>query len=201
METPPVAPAPALIASVEPRKICLLGDFAVGKTSLVSRYVHNVFSDRYLTTVGVKIDTRIIELSQIHGKLKSQLGTELVGAEATGAAIRSIKLVLWDLAGAANLSAPARAYIQGAHGFLAVCDGTRRATLNTALTLLNSAREQIGTRPAVLLVNKQDLHESWEVDQDSLDSARSRVANVLATSAKSGANVERAFRLLAELCA
>lgn len=201
METPPVAPAPALIASVEPRKICLLGDFAVGKTSLVSRYVHNVFSDRYLTTVGVKIDTRIIELSQIHGKLNSQLSTELVGAGATGAAIRSIKLVLWDLAGAANLSAPARAYIQGAHGFLAVCDGTRRATLNTALTLLNSAREQIGTRPAVLLVNKQDLHESWEVDQDSLDSARSRVANVLATSAKSGANVDRAFRLLAELCA
>ena len=195
MQNPPLAPLPALSASVEPRKICLLGDFAVGKTSLVSRYVHNVFSDRYLTTVGVKIDTRIIELSQTSGKPIAPL----TGAEFSG--IRSIKLVLWDLAGAANLSAPARAYIQGTHGFLVICDGTRRATLNTALALLNSAREQIGTRPAVLLVNKQDLYESWEVDQDSLDSARSRVANVLATSAKTGANVDRAFRLLAELCA
>ena len=192
MENPPLNVVPALLASVEPRKICLLGDFAVGKTSLVSRYVHNVFSDRYLTTVGVKIDTRIVELSHISGR-------PIV--EPTDTPVRSIKLVLWDLAGAANLSAPARAYIQGAHGFLAVCDGTRRATLNTALALLNSARDQIGTRPAVLLVNKQDLYESWEVDQDSLDSARSRVANVLATSAKTGANVDRAFRLLAEQCA
>ncbi len=198
MENPPLTPAPALLANVEPRKICLLGDFAVGKTSLVSRYVHNVFSDRYLTTVGVKIDTRIVELSQISGKPSSE---SLTGAELSGAPLRSIKLVLWDLAGAAHLTAPARAYIQGAHGFLVVCDGTRRATLNTALVLLNSAREQIGTRPAVLLVNKQDLYESWEVDQDSLDSARSRVTNVLATSAKTGANVDRAFRLLAEQCA
>ena len=192
MEKPSLVTIPTLLASVEPRKICLLGDFAVGKTSLVSRYVHNVFSERYLTTVGVKIDTRIVELSQIPTKPSLETGVEPV---------RSIKLVLWDLAGAAYLSAPARAYIQGSHGFLAVCDGTRRATLTTALSLLNSAREQIGTRPAVLLVNKQDLHESWEVDQDSLDAARTRVANVLATSAKTGANVDRAFRLLAEQCA
>ncbi len=197
MENLTLASAPALLASVEPRKICLLGDFAVGKTSLVSRYVHNVFSDRYLTTVGVKIDTRVVELGQIPSKPHTQLSSE----PPTATPLRSIKLVLWDLAGAANLSAPARAYIQGAHGFLAICDGTRRATLNTALALLSSAREQIGTRPAVLLVNKQDLYESWEVDQDSLDSARSRVTNVLATSAKTGANVDRAFRLLAEQCA
>jgi small GTP-binding protein len=164
--------------TIPPRKICLLGDFAVGKTSLVSRFVHNVFSDRYLTTVGVKVDTRVVEL----------------------ASDRAVKLVLWDLAGSANLSTPARAYIQGSHGFLAVCDGTRRATLNAALSLLASARDQIGNRPAVLLVNKQDLSEQWEVDQDSLDLAREKCANVLATSAKTGANVERAFRVLAELC-
>jgi small GTP-binding protein len=163
---------------LEPKKICLLGDFAVGKTSLVSRYVNNVFSDRYLTTVGVKVDTRVVELSA-----------------------RSIKLVIWDLAGSASLSTPAKAYIQGAHGFLAVCDGTRRATLNSALGLLTLAREQVGVRPAVLLVNKQDLSDSWEVDQDSLDLAREKCTNVLASSAKTGANVERAFRLLAELTA
>jgi small GTP-binding protein len=174
------APAP-----IEPRKICLIGDFAVGKTSLVSRFVHNVFSDRYLTTVGVKVDTRILEAT----------------ADAAGNVRAAIKLVIWDLAGSANLSTPARAYIQGSHGFLAVCDGTRKSTLSAALNLLNSAREQIGVRPAVLLVNKQDLSEQWEVDQDSLDLAREKCGHVLASSAKTGANVERAFRLIAELCA
>lgn len=161
---------------MESRKICLLGDFAVGKTSLVSRFVHNVFSDRYLTTVGVKVDTRIVDTS-----------------------IAACKLVIWDLAGAANLSTPARAYIQGSHGFLLVCDGTRRGTLTSALNLLNLARTQIGERPAILLVNKQDLSDAWEVDQDSLNSARSQCNGVLASSAKTGANVERAFKLLAEL--
>jgi small GTP-binding protein len=161
---------------VESRKICLLGDFAVGKTSLVSRFVHNVFSDRYLTTVGVKVDTRVIDTND-----------------------SAVKLVIWDLAGSATLSTPARAYIQGSHGFLVVCDGTRRGTLTSALALLNVARTQIGERPAVLLVNKQDLSDSWEVDQDSLDKARDQCSNVLASSAKTGANVERAFRLLSEL--
>lgn len=171
-----LTPTPSSILS---RKICLLGDFAVGKTSLVSRFVNNVFSERYLTTVGVKVDTKLVELS----------------------AGRGVKLVIWDLAGAANLSTPARAYIQGSHGFLTVCDGTRRATLSAALSLLDSARHQIGDRPSVLLVNKQDLFDQWEVDQDSLDLAREKCTNVLATSAKTGANVERAFRLLSSLCA
>jgi small GTP-binding protein len=161
---------------VESKKICLLGDFAVGKTSLVSRFVHNVFSDRYLTTVGVKVDTRVLD-----------------------AGLGPVKLVIWDLAGAANLSTPAKAYIQGSHGFLLVCDGTRRATLASALNLLNLARDQIGDRPAVLLVNKQDLSDSWEVDQDSLDKAREQCNGVLASSAKTGANVERAFKSIAEL--
>jgi small GTP-binding protein len=161
------------------RKVCLLGDFAVGKTSLVSRYVNNVFSDRYLTTVGVKVDTRV----------------QAVDANT------QVKLVVWDLAGAGTLSVPARTYIQGSHAFLVVCDGTRRATLDGALSLLANARGHIGPRPAVLLVNKQDLSDSWEVDQDMLDVAREQCQSVLATSAKTGANVERAFKLVAELVA
>lgn len=164
------------MAAVGPKKICLLGDFAVGKTSLVSRYVNNVFSERYLTTVGVKIDTKVVDL----------------GAH-------SLKLVVWDLAGAVNLSSPARAYIQGSHAFLTICDGTRRDTLTTSLALLDSARLQVGDRPALLLVNKQDLNEQWEVDQNSLGFAREKCNGVLATSAKTGANVDRAFRMLAEL--
>jgi small GTP-binding protein len=167
------------------RKICLLGDFAVGKTSLVSRYVNNVFSDRYLTTVGVKLDTRL-------QKIAASDGSDVE---------RTVKLVIWDLAGSSTLSNPAKAYIQGAHGFLVVCDGTRRATLSSGLSLLANARSQVGDRPSVMLVNKQDLFDSWEIDQDSLDIARQSTQSLYATSAKTGANVERAFRAIAELIA
>jgi small GTP-binding protein len=163
------------VSSLPTRKICVLGDFAVGKTSLVERFVRNIFSDRYLTTVGVKIDTKVVEIED-----------------------RSLKLVLWDLAGNGYLTTPARAYLQGAHAFLMVCDGTRRATLTNALNLLEAARGLVGDKPAVLLVNKQDLADTWEVDQDSLDLAREKCAHLFATSAKNGANVERAFRVLGE---
>jgi len=161
----------------EARKICLLGSFAVGKTSLVRRFVDNSFGERYLTTVGVKIDTKEIALSEL----------------------RRLKLVIWDLAGASTLSTPARAYVQGSHGFLVVCDGTRKATLESALGLLDSARAIIGMKPAILLVNKQDLNESWEIDQDSLEEARTKCSAVYSSSAKTGANVERAFSAIGAL--
>lgn len=161
----------------EARKICLLGDFAVGKTSLVRRFVNNTFGDRYLTTVGVKIDTKEISLGEL----------------------QRMKLVIWDLAGASTLSTPARAYVQGSHGFLVVCDGTRKTTLDSALGLLDSARAMIGAKPAILLVNKQDLSESWEIDQDSLEIARKKCSAVFSSSAKTGANVERAFSSIGAL--
>jgi small GTP-binding protein len=160
---------------IEARKICLLGDFAVGKTSLVRRFVSNTFGERYLTTVGVKIDTKEIELAEQ----------------------RRMKLVIWDLAGAGSLSAPAKAYVQGSHGFLVVCDGTRKVTLDSALSLLASVRALVGDKPALMLVNKQDLSESWEIEQDSLEQARQRCSAVYSSSAKTGANVERAFSTLA----
>lgn len=87
------------------RKICLLGDFAVGKTSLVSRFVRNTFSEKYLTTVGVKVDSRALEL-------------------ADG---RALKLVVWDLAGKSELDSMNRSYIRGASGLMLVADGTREA--------------------------------------------------------------------------
>ena len=161
----------------EARKICLLGDFAVGKTSLVGRFVNNTFGERYLTTVGVKIDTKELALGELH----------------------RMRLVIWDLAGSSTLSTPARAYIQGSHGFLVVCDGTRKSTLESALGLLDSARAMVGMKPAILLVNTQDLSESWEIDQDSLEGARKKCSAVYSSSAKTGANVERAFSAIGAL--
>ena len=84
------------------KKVCLVGDFAVGKTSLVARFVNHTFSDRYLTTVGVSIKTKIIERAPV-GKLK---------------------LIIWDIAGEDKFSRAAERYLHGAHGLLVVADGT-----------------------------------------------------------------------------
>ena len=150
-------------------KICMLGAFGVGKTSLVARYVNNVYSDKYLTTVGVKIDTKQVEVD----------GT-------------TVKMVLWDIAGEAELSATTRTYLRGAAGFLVVADGTRRPTLDAALGVLAQA-DATGC-DAVVLLNKCDLVDEWELSPE--DTAQVAVP-VSETSAKTGAGVEAAFASLA----
>ena len=94
------------------KKICMLGGFSVGKTSLVKRFVESVFSETYLTTVGVKIDKKTVVLSD-----------------------RIVNLILWDLAGEDNISSLRMSYLRGAAGYVLVADGTRRSTLNVALSL------------------------------------------------------------------
>ncbi len=149
------------------RKVCIIGDFAVGKTSTVARFVHNVFSEKYLTTVGVKIDTREIDT-------------------ATG----RVKLVIWDIAGTDRFSAIEFSYLRGAAAYLMVADGTRAHTLDVAQRLRLEARDRYGEVPSVLLVNKSDLREDWEIDDARLDELRGQGERVFVTSAKTGANVD-----------
>lgn len=155
------------------RKICLLGDFGVGKTSLVARFVRNTFSDKYLTTVGVKVDSREV---------------------ATAAGPR--KLVVWDIAGKNALDSVSQAYIRGASGVLLVADGTREATLRSALYLQVQARTTLGEVPAVLLVNKLDRVDDWEVKPATIAELR-KTLPVFETSARTGDHVEAAFAELA----
>jgi small GTP-binding protein len=158
----------------QPRKVCLLGDFAVGKSSLVARFVRNTFSDKYLTTVGVKVDSRIVDLGDD----------------------RSVKLVVWDLAGKAELDSLNRGYIRGAHGVLLVADGTREASLRAALYLWMQSQKQLPGVPVVMLVNKLDLIDRWEVS--AADVARLRESlPTFRTSARDGDGVEDAFAMLA----
>jgi hypothetical protein len=156
------------------RKICLLGDFGVGKTSLVARFVRNTFSDKYLTTVGVKVDSREL---------------------ATAAGPR--KLVVWDIAGKNALDSVSQSYIRGASGLLLVADGTREPTLRSALYLQVQARTALGEVPAVLLVNKLDRVDDWEVKPATLAELR-KTLPVFETSARTGDHVEAAFAALAE---
>jgi GTPase SAR1 family protein len=89
-------------------------------------------------------------------------------------------------------------YLRGASGYLLVVDGTRRATLDIALQLQQTVREQVGAMPFILCLNKADLRHQWEIDLDLVYArARDEGWRVIETSAKLGAGVEEAFTELA----
>ena len=155
-------------------KLCMLGDFGVGKTSLVARFVRSTFSAKYLTTVGVKVDSKEIALPERE----------------------PLKFVVWDIAGRGALDAPGENYLRGASALLLVADGTREASLASALTLLEQSRRTLPQAEVALAVNKLDLIDRWEVAPATLAELR-RNLPVFETSALSGDGVEAAFADLA----
>ena len=148
-----------------------MGDFAVGKTSLVARFVKNEFSDKYLTTVGVKMDTKIVDID-----------------DETKA-----KLVLWDIAGDSSLNTKTKSYLRGTSGFIFVVDGTRISTLNSVLKLKEDIDLLLGSVPFVILINKHDLIDEWDISASIIDDIKTRGWQVFYSSAKTGENVELAF--------
>jgi small GTP-binding protein len=158
-------------------KVCVVGDFAVGKTSVVERFVNNHFSAKYLSTVGVKIDTKEIE--------HDQRGI-------------SHKLVIWDVAGSSEFGDREFAYLRGASGYLFVADGTRPSTLLSADTIRAQIEERFGTNASALLVNKHDMTTDWQVSDKHLESLAEVYGAVYCTSAKTGEHVEEAIVRLAE---
>jgi small GTP-binding protein len=157
------------------KKICLIGAFAVGKTSLVQRYVYSIFSKKYHTTVGVKIDKKPLTLNG-----------------------RSMDLIIWDIHGEDNFQTVSMSYLRGASGFFYVADGTRPATVDTVLKLRRRAEEAIGPIPSILAINKCDLSGEWEIDTQIQVRLTADNFFVVHTSAKTGERVEAAFRHLAD---
>lgn len=156
------------------KKVCMLGSFAVGKTSLVRRFVEGRYDDRYLTTVGVKIDRRDVDVDG-----------------------REVRLVLWDIHGEDDLQKVRSSYLRGAAGCLLVVDGTRAATLDTALALRERARQGEGDPRCVLLLNKADLAAEWEISREEVMARVPADCPVFDTSALTGEGVQVAFDLLA----
>ena len=164
------------MASVVQKKICLLGAFAVGKTSLVLRYVNSMFGEKYHTTVGVKID-------------KKQLVSN--GEDIT--------LMIWDLAGQDDLTRLRTSYLRGVSGYVIVADGTRPFSLNTAINMHKEAREYTGDVPFIVAINKADLRdEQWQVEEEQLRALENDGATVILTSAKTGDGVEEIFQQLTQ---
>ena len=156
------------------KKVCMLGAFAVGKTALVQQYVHSIFTDRYLSTVGVKISKKVVQYGE-----------------------QQISIVLWDLEGKDDYADVHISYLRGAMGFFVVADGTRRETLDIALSLRILALDLIGPVPHALLVNKADLAPSWEITDDQIHALEQMGMSVIKTSAKTGLAVNESFMSLA----
>lgn len=156
------------------KKICMLGAFAVGKTSLVARYVSSLFSEKYHSTVGVKIDKKQVSVDG-----------------------RDVTLMLWDIAGQDDFQTVQPSHLRGMSGYLLVADGTRRGTLEVARQLQLKASEAAGPVPFILLLNKVDLAADWEIDEPVFVKLVEQGWRVVRTSAKTGEGVEPAFHLLA----
>ena len=155
------------------KKVCMLGATGVGKTSLVSRFVSSIFSDKYMTSVGVKVDKK----------------TVTVGED-------PVTLVLWDIYGEDAFQSVRASYLRGAAGYLLVADGTRQLTLDTARSLQKTAEGAAGRVPFVLAMNKADLAAEWQVDDKALWKIAEDGWSIVRTSALTGAGVEDAFMKL-----
>ncbi|MBE9205524.1 GTP-binding protein [Nostoc sp. LEGE 06077] len=155
------------------KKICMVGAFATGKTSLVSRFVSSIFSEKYHTTVGVKIDKKIIDLQG-----------------------NNVNLILWDLYGEDDFQKVRMSYLRGSSGYILVVDGTRRHTLDKAFELQNKVEVSIGKVPFILVCNKWDMTDEWEIETHELDTILQKGWTAINTSAKTGQGVEEVFQTL-----
>ncbi len=158
------------------KKICMLGAFATGKTSLVQRFVRSIFSEKYHTTVGVKIDKK----------------TLMVGDN-------EIVLILWDLHGKDEFQDIRMSYLRGASGVIYVVDGTRKSTLDVFLNLRKRTRDAVGEVPYILALNKWDLQKEWEIALNTIEDLKNEGISLIETSAKTGQSVEDVFQTLARL--
>lgn len=157
------------------KKICMLGSFAVGKTSLVARFVRSVFSDKYLTTIGVKVDKKLVTL---------------------GEGRPDVSLLLWDIYGDDDFQVVRPSFLRGASGYVLVADGTRARSLERLTALHKLAEDTIGRVPFLILLNKVDLVSEWVLSERE-EHRLAELGVVIRTSAKTGQGVEEAFRRLA----
>lgn len=146
----------------------MVGDFAVGKTSLTQRFVNNTFAEKYLTTIGVKIDNVTLD---------------------------GLKLIVWDVAGRDALSPLNTSYLSGAAGIIMVADGTRPETIDSLHTLAQSAYDKIGEVPTVVAINKCD-DPNWELREELQTQLTKNNWQVFKTSAKLGDSVSDVFSAL-----
>jgi small GTP-binding protein len=172
-------------------KVILLGDGAVGKTSLIRRYVLDQFKDEYIQTIGTKVTKKEIKITAFNHR------------------IVDTTMMIWDIMGQReyykqhilqfNRYRPQTKYYMGTKGAIVVCDITRKTTIQNLPLWVNSIFEEVGPIPLIFLANKADLKEGHQFTlEDLAQFARQYNSPAFLTSAKSSENVDVAFYKLGE---
>lgn len=163
------------------KKVCLLGDFSVGKTSLIRRFVEGSFDERYLSTIGVKVDRKVLQVPASGGEV-------------------TLTLILWDLAGGPDAGPVVPSYYRGASGAVIACDLTRRDTLSGVSRYAEGFMAANPAAKLVIAANKVDLVEERRLSDEELAAVSSSLdAPLFLTSAKTGVQVESMFQQFGSL--
>jgi len=169
------------------KKVCLLGDWGVGKTSLIRRFVYNAYDDRYLSTLGVKVSKKSIVIKDFKKKPFYKV---------------NLTLMIWDLVGQRGFQYLQTSAFKGTNAAFVVCDLSRTETIENMEWWVNSLFKVSNHIPLIFLANKVDLTENRIPQQ--LNGKIENIVNkyngqFFSTSAKTGINVESAFQEIGKL--
>ena len=157
------------------KKICLIGDPGVGKTSLIRRFVYDKFDDKYLSTMGVKVSKKVVEVGVNDRRFR-------------------ISLQIWDTMGQREFRSLLVQYFKGAEGAFVVCDITNQSSLEGAEEWVKLLFSVSGRVPVIFLANKIDLQTSAQFSPEDLNTLVEKYGcTFFATSAKNGQNVQESF--------
>ncbi len=167
-------------------KICLVGEKAVGKTSLIRRYVLNMFDEQYVTTIGTRVSKKEARVFLPERDM-----------------LVDVDMQIWDIMGEKGFRELLKeAYFYGANGIFAVADVTRRKTLDDLDDWIDGLEPIVGKVPILIGVNKSDLISTAQVGEKDMEQvARAFDCPFVMTSAKSGEHVEDAFRRIGQMVA
>jgi len=171
------------------KKVCLIGDSRVGKTSLIKRYVNDEFDDKYIATIGAKISKKDLQVNTTINGTTSEV---------------AITLTIWDLIGHRDREywSLLKRYYLNTDGALFVCDHTSKASLDNLKEWISSLFNTIGVIPFIVMANKSDLsNDAQFTDKDLVEFSKQYNSDFYYTSAKSGANVNQSFQRLGEIMA
>lgn len=171
------------------KKICLIGDSRVGKTSLIKRYVNDEFDDKYIATIGAKISKKDMVVKVENNGSSSQV---------------NMTLSIWDLIGHRDREywSLLKRYYLNTDGALFVCDMTSRSSLDNLKEWIASLFNTIGVVPFIVMANKSDLGEQFQISEKELEDLTNIYNSEFhLTSAKTGSNVNLSFQRLSEIMA
>jgi small GTP-binding protein len=162
------------------KKVCLIGDPAVGKTSLIRKYVTDVFDDKYIGTLGTKVTKKRVLIEQ------PEINYDLT-------------LAIWDILGQKEFQRIQNMAYRGAKGAFLVCDLTRKETLDNLQEWSNAIKQVTNEIPIIIVANKCDVEtQAFGEDEIKVIAKKLNDAPYIITSAKNGDNVNESFYSMGE---